>query len=80
MLIKYVMGHDSWHKNVSNLAFVENGKMYSKYVSFRFLGLNDVLTPWQSVNTIVEFPFLEAEVVSLWRLLFRKDCKILFSY
>merc|ERR1712083_23612 len=24
-------------------------------------GLNDVLTPWQSVNTIVEFPFLEAE-------------------
>jgi len=24
-------------------------------------GINDVLTPWQSVNTVVEFPFLEAE-------------------
>jgi len=24
-------------------------------------GLNDVITPWQSVNTVVEFPFLEAE-------------------
>ena len=56
------------HKNLNNLVSVENGGkivkcMYSKCVSIRFLGLNDVLTPWQSVNTIVEFPFLEAEVV-----------------